>query len=209
MAQTRMNMPLSANPSIQPFELWNRMAGRYAMYRLAHHDQTIDGEVFKCDDIESPSLGYSEITARPSTESGYFELLQRSKLQIITKSGKIATIPEKRIFRLRDGKWSIWGMQDIEGDIAGTKLTDLEFRLVVASVGPVLSQRVTIASENPWQHMDRWNNFTLTFFLESNAYWDTWHEISTTLGSLQSMTVGEYAANTSRSGDQYFPLTGG
>ena len=147
MAQTRMRMPLSMNPNTQSYELWNRMAGRYRMVRRGHHNQITDGEVFNTRDIESLSRGISDITARPPTVPGYSrELLQSSTLLIITKSGKTANILEKRVFRLQDGQWSVWNMQDIEGDVVGSKLTDLEFRLVRPLVDPAFSQEVTVGA---------------------------------------------------------------
>ena len=180
------------------------------MARRHHHTQIIDGNVVDHDDIEEPSPGFSDITARASTDPRFsHELLQRSTIHMTIRGGTTAIKLEKRIFRLRNGQWSVWSVQDIDGEVAGSRLTDLELLSVITSPGPGLSQEVTLgASKIPWRTGNFWiTDFTLTFFLGPNGHWKMWHHIDATpLGTTRPITEAENAANVLFSDDEYFPL---
>ena len=108
---------------------------------------------------------------------------------------------EKRVFRLKSGEWSVWNVQDGEGDVVGNKVTDLDLGYKIEEPFQTtsgLQQEASLrAAQQPWANENGVNFLSFDFYMGAQAHFQMYHRIDKDPGQ---MTM---------SGDEYFPLAGG
>lgn len=168
-----------------------------------HHDQIINGEKVTNTDIVSPSYGSSRVTPSICTDPAFheYELLQNIALKLVTKGGKEAIKTENRVFRLQNGKWSIWDA-DSNG-VAVDKFMDLTLGNKV--LDPVMlgtgrdQEAMLTAEQQPW--VDEENEVNYLSFdgtIGEGVHWQIYRRVSGRdwFGSVISVMM---------QGDEYLP----
>ncbi len=127
--------PLSAgtfltvgSPYDSAVQLIYKLPGKYRLIRDTHHTQIVRGINLLYGDLIKPSHGTSEIVFRASTDSQYeIELMQTTTITLRIHYGQTIKIVERYAFRIKNGRWSLWGAYSDEGvNRVLWKLADLE-----------------------------------------------------------------------------------
>ncbi len=116
------------SPYDSAVQLIYKLPGKYRLIRHTHHPQIVRGTNLLYGDLIKPSHGTSEIVFCASTDSQYeVELMQTTTITLRTFYGQTANVVERRAFRIKNGRWSLWGAYSEEGvDRVLWKLADLE-----------------------------------------------------------------------------------
>lgn len=180
-----------------PFSLWltvgspydaavqliYKLPAKYRLVRHTHHTDIVEGSNLPYRDLVCPSRGTSEVKFRASTHDDYeAELIQTTLINLRTWNGQTATKIEKRAFRIRNGGWSLWAVQAVDGvDVVRWKLADLTLCEVAspAQVGPTGQDVVQKAAlkGGPWQDGRGTNAVAMCVWVGRKTCWQLSHQI--------------------------------
>jgi len=163
-------------------QLLYALIGRYHIIRRSKHAAIIDNRIYPPHLLKSPTVGYCEIALRPSTDPYYeVELIQSTTMNHKTHSDRSFMGIEKRAFRIREGEWSVWAMEEWAPGChrVGGKLADLVLWDVPR---PCLTDRgdlqiVHLTSQEEGGEVDGFNvgvkgNFAITLWLGARPCWE-------------------------------------
>ena len=89
--------------------LWDRLSGKYTLTPGSNQNQLFEGRELSGTQFYQPFRGQSEIIERlPEDQASQLEYIQASNLTIKRKAGGKVKLTESRVFRLSNGKCSIW-----------------------------------------------------------------------------------------------------
>lgn len=167
-------------------QLWDRLPGYYKFSRDRHHDMLINERKVTQADISCPSSGWCEITSRAPTDPTYqSERLQTSKFYITTKTGDLALEAEARVFRLKNGEWSLW---NTDGHLTVTKkITDLTVERDY--LGSFTKLR---AVQLPWEDGNGVNKYLGLDFSREDTFWMLHHRIEQKEGQVNTVQGTTY-----------------
>ena len=102
---------VSTDPATAISQLWEGLPGEYVVTPRFHGEFSINDSIVSADDFVTPSLGRSKIISRPPSKAGYqSEFLETSTTTLVTKTGEEITMTERRIFRSRKDRGSVWAV---------------------------------------------------------------------------------------------------
>ena len=103
------------SPNDAAVQLFYKLPGQYRLVRHSQYSYMVNGTNLPYRDFICPSHGTSSVTIRAPSDSDYeMELLQTTTINLRTRSGQSATQVEKRAFRIKNGQWSLWSVDEFD-----------------------------------------------------------------------------------------------
>ncbi|CAF9935917.1 hypothetical protein IMSHALPRED_010391 [Imshaugia aleurites] len=164
---------ISTHPGIAKQQIWERLPGKYELTRDKHHNMLLNDQTYTSADLTQPSYGFSEIRSRAPTDPAYqSELLQACVFYLeVTQTRDVFRQTEARVFRRRDGEWSLWSADG--SGVATEKITDLALgREMYAGCAQLR------AVPQPWRDENVENIYLgMEFHAGEGPYWTLYHRI--------------------------------
>ena len=161
-------------------QLLYKLPGSYRLIRRTHYTNVVNGTNLLYRDLICPSHGISQLILRAPKDRQYeMELVQTTTIYLRSWGGRSATIIEKRAFRISNGRWSMWNVDNVQGeDIVGSKVADLMLREMAApkDVAGNGLQEARLHG-GPWEDTLGTNSLTICVWVGRQLCWQSMHQI--------------------------------